>query len=232
MADSREQILGKVRRSLARTDEVSAGRQAALEQRSTQPPECTRPVLDADLVAHMLDRMRAVQMTVTKVRTLGDSPAAVQRYMRQHDLGDKVVAAPALSELPWPDSLSVRFGSAEGGDRVSVTPAFAAVAETGSIVLLSGADSPTTLNFLPDDHIVILTRDQVVAYMEDVWPLLRALPDGVPRAVNFNTGPSRTADIEQTIEIGAHGPRRMHVLLVESSARTRTPSRAGLADAT
>jgi L-lactate dehydrogenase complex protein LldG len=102
---------------------------------------------------------------------------------------------------------------------VSVTGAFAAIAETGTLMLLSGPSGPTTLNFLPDNHIVVLRASQLVGAYEEAWGRLRELygPGKLPRTVNLITGPSRTADIEQTIQLGAHGPRRLHILVVEDA---------------
>ena len=103
---------------------------------------------------------------------------------------------------------------------MSLTPCLAAIAETGTLMLVSGADTPTTLNFLPDTHIVVLRAGQVVAGYEDAWDLVRGRgaggdPPAWPRTVNLITGPSRTGDIEQRIQLGAHGPRRLHVVLVD-----------------
>ena len=81
-------------------------------------------------------------------------------------------------------------------------------------MLISGAETPTTLNFLPDTHIVVVRGEQVVAAYEDGWDRLRDR-GAIPRTVNFITGPSRTGDIEQRIELGAHGPRRLHIILVD-----------------
>jgi L-lactate utilization protein LutC len=100
------------------------------------------------------------------------------------------------------------------GDPTSVTPCFAAVAEAGGIVTLSGPDTPSTLNFVPDNHIVVVHASQVLRHLEDAWALLRARGAPMPRTVNIISGPSRTADIEQTIQLGAHGPRRLHILLL------------------
>ena len=123
---------------------------------------------------------------------------------------------PSLDDLPWDERplLRIRRGRAEAGDAVSLTPCFAAIAETGTLMLISGAATPTTLNFLPDTHIVLVHADQVVAAYEDGWDRLRSA-GAMPRAVNFITGPSRTGDIEQRIELGAHGPRRLHIILVD-----------------
>src|SRR3546814_21166695 len=110
-------------------------------------------------------------------------------------------------------------GKTEGQDVVSVTAAFAGIAETGKRMLHSGPERPTTLNFLPDTHIVVLRAGQVVGPYEDAWARLRqARRDAgrdFPRTVNLITGPSRTADIEQTVQLGAHGPRRLHIVIIE-----------------
>jgi len=122
---------------------------------------------------------------------------------------------PSLDDLPWDERplLRIRRGRAEAGDAVSLTPCFATIAETGTLMLISGAATPTTLNFLPDTHIVLVHADQVVAAYEDGWDRLRSA-GAMPRVVNFITGPSRTGDIEQRIELGAHGPRRLHIILI------------------
>jgi L-lactate dehydrogenase complex protein LldG len=128
---------------------------------------------------------------------------------------------PALDAIPWQARplLQVRRGRAEPGDAVSLTPCLAAVAETGTLMLVSGAETPTTLNFLPDTHIAVVHAGQVVASYEDGWDLVRGL-GAMPRTINLVTGPSRTGDIEQRIQLGAHGPRRLHVVLVDEPQAT------------
>jgi L-lactate dehydrogenase complex protein LldG len=162
-----------------------------------------------------------VQATVTRVSSPKAVPEAIARYLAAENLPAEMVMAPdaSLDAIPW-DSwplLRIRRGRAEADDRVSCTPCHAAIAETGTLMLISGARSPTTLNFLPETHIVLVRGDQVMATYEDGWDRLRAVQgtDGLPRTVNYITGPSRTADIEQRIELGAHGPRRLHIVLVE-----------------
>jgi len=86
-------------------------------------------------------------------------------------------------------------------------------------MLTSGAERPTTLNFLPETHIVVLQARDIAGCYEDAWDRLRASQAGeaLPRTVNLITGPSRTADIEQTIQLGAHGPRRLCIVLVDDA---------------
>src|SRR5207302_7322578 len=168
-----------------------------------------------------------VQTSVARVASQDEVPGEVARYLAAENLPAELVMAPdpGLETIPWDQRplLAIRRGRAEPGDAVSLTPCLAAVAETGTLMLVSGRDTPTTLNFLPDTHIVVLRAGQVVASYEDGWDLVRA-SQAWPRTVNLITGPSRTGDIEQTIQLGAHGPRRLHIVLVdETEAAANAP---------
>ena len=226
---ARDDILGGIRRSLGRGALTGASADATTERvaahrRNLIPARAA--ALDAagrvDLFVQMAE---AVQSTVARVAADSDVPGEVVRYLAAENLPAEVKIAPdpGLDALPWADRplLHIRRGKAEPGDAVSLTPCLAAVAETGTLMLISGEATPTTLNFLPDTHIVVLRAGQVVASYEDGWDLLRAQATdklwGLPRTVNFITGPSRTGDIEQRIELGAHGPRRLHVILVDGT---------------
>ncbi|MFK7860892.1 MAG: lactate utilization protein C [Granulosicoccus sp.] len=191
----------------------------------SQPPEVsarlqgahrhTLPHVDDDLVATLISTMESVLMSVVRLQSIDDCVSAVDWYLESEGIdvsaAGAVTVAPALGSIAWPGHYAK--GPATGVEKVSITPCIAAVAETGSIVTVSGEQTPATLNFLPETHIIVVRESQLVRHVDDVFPLLRSL-DLLPRAVNFVTGPSRTADIEQTLEIGAHGPRRMHVLLL------------------
>jgi L-lactate dehydrogenase complex protein LldG len=216
---ARDDILGGIRRSLGRREgegvDDPAARVAA-HRRNLIPMRAT--ALDAAGRAELFVAMaEAVQTTVARVASDGEVPGEVARYLAAENLPAELAMAPdpALDALPWAERplLRIRRGKADAGDAVSLTPCLAAVAETGTLMLVSGETTPTTLNFLPDTHIVVLRAGQIVASYEDGWDLLRER-DGLPRTVNFITGPSRTGDIEQKIELGAHGPRRLHVILV------------------
>lgn len=164
----------------------------------------------------------AVQATVEDAGSLADVPGLVSSYLRRHNLPQHIRHGedPALAGLPWAEgapSLEVARGPAQPADETSLSCAFAGVAETGTLVLISSPDNPTTLNFLPENHIVVLPRSAVTGSYEDAWDRLRQRfgEGAMPRTVNLITGPSRTGDIEQRIELGAHGPRRLHVILVD-----------------
>ncbi|HWB47861.1 MAG TPA: LUD domain-containing protein [Stellaceae bacterium] len=227
---ARDDILGGIRRSLGRgplagADAAALAEHVAAHRRNLVPARAT--ALDtARRVDLFVAMAQAVQTTVTRVAFERDVPREVARYLAAENLPAEIKMAPdpALDALPWSERplLQVRRGRAEPGDAVSLTPCLAAVAETGTLMLTSGEATPTTLNFLPDTHIVVLRAGQVVATYEDGWDLLRAQSAdklwGLPRTVNFITGPSRTGDIEQRIELGAHGPRRLHVIVVDGGA--------------
>lgn len=229
MSGAREEILAEIRKSLGRgsLDSAAAGE---LDRRMVEPPLHPRPQVREALVERFVDKLTSVTGTVARVGNLEDVPGAVSEYLQQQGLPAKLRVAPVLrDQFSWPGGIEVQSGIAEPKDVVSLTPCFAAVAETGTLVLLSSPDSPTTLNFLPEDHIVVVRSEQFVRYLEDIWPLLRALPDGMPRTVNLISGPSKTADVEQTIQYGAHGPRRLHVIVVGDGA-VRVKSGAAPAD--
>lgn len=226
MTDStgaRAQILGTIRKAKTKpaADTQSPDERIAAKRRGTIPAR-----VDKDhpaLVELFVDHATALSATVSRVDDESEVPGAVADYLAGENLPAAVRAAPdpVLQALPWDTrpALTVSYGRSHGADEVSLTPAFAAVAETGTLLLRSGADHPTTLNFLPDTHVVVLRASQVVGPYEEAWDQLRAAGP-IPRAVNFVSGPSRTADIEQTIQLGAHGPRRLHIILIQDSLPT------------
>lgn len=215
----RDIVLARIARALGRPDrvaEVSIDDQpAAVTHRINAPTRSTLPAVSGELVDTLITRMEAVLMSVVRLQSVEDCIAAVDWYLesQQIDVASEgsVTVSPELSGLAWPENY--RTGRASGVEKVSITPCRAAVAETGSVVTGTGPKTPSTLNFLPETHIIVVYESQVVRHVDDVFDVLRQAGE-LPRAVNFVTGPSRTADIEQTLEIGAHGPRRMHVLLV------------------
>ena len=224
MSGAKQQILAAVRRSLKR-QEPGAETRAELEARLKTPQPGLVPQrgqiphgAQLDLMEEMLTELSA---TVARLGDAAEVPQAVADYLKNENLPPKLRLAPRddLRALPWDSQplLEVAEGIAEAADSTSVTGAFAAVAETGTLVMASGPEAPVTLNFLPENHIVVLRASQVTGSYEEVWQRLRAVTGQgeMPRAVNMITGPSRTADIEQTIQLGAHGPRRLHVLLVD-----------------
>ena len=227
-AGGRDAILGSIRRSLGRgpLDEAA---QVALDERIARPKPNLVPartdISQDERVKLFTSMAEAVFATVDRVSGADAVPGAVADYLAQHNLPPALAMAPdpTLDAYPWGERpmLAIRRGRAEDADRVGVTGAVMGFAETGTLMMASGPDHPSTLNFLPETHIVVLPAERIGGAYEEGWAHLRAEggQDGdggfMPRTVNLVTGPSRTADIEQTITLGAHGPRRLHIVIVE-----------------
>lgn len=216
MSDARERVLANIRAALNREGPLEESVAAVLDARLERPRANVMPAVSGESVARFIAKMESVHAAVVRVATMDRVSEAVDAHLGQHGLSPDLVVAPdpELEAIPWSNRFAIERRAASGDDRVSVTGAFAGIAETGTLVLLSGPESPTTLNFLPDDHIVVLRADRIVTHMEDAWARLRRERGKMPRSVNFITGPSKTADVEQTIQEGAHGPRRLRVILV------------------
>jgi L-lactate dehydrogenase complex protein LldG len=219
---AREAMLARIRAKVAKEPEEA--RRAVVDQRLAQHPRNLIPERGIGDEAHRVrvftEMMQAVGGSVEIIDDIDDVPQAVADYLRNSNLPAHVRrgADPVIARLPWHrgGALEVVEGRAQDTDRASVTRAFAGVAESGTIIQVSGTDNPTTLNFLPEVHIVVLEASAIFASYEEAWTKLRDAygPGMMPRTVNMISGPSRTGDIEQTIVRPAHGPKNMHVIIV------------------
>ena len=178
-------------------------------------PAGPRPAVGSDLAGHFLAQALRMSDTVERVASRADVPAAIARYLDTHGIAREAIGWDTLQDLAWADA-GIVFAARppENLDKVGITGCFCAVAETGTLMLLSGIETFASASLLPETHIAIVEADRIVASMEDAFALARAERGELPRATNFISGPSRTADIEQTIVLGAHGPYRVHVVLV------------------
>jgi L-lactate dehydrogenase complex protein LldG len=158
---------------------------------------------------------------VTRVRDSEGVVKAIAVYLAKHELSSEIRLSeePVLVTLPWllAPWLKQSYGETSATDTIGLSRAIAGVAETGTLFLVSGAGNPTSLNFLPETHIVMVDEGDIVGCYEEAWGRLRALygEGTLPRTVNWISGPSRTADIEQTIIRGAHGPKRLFVVVLD-----------------
>lgn len=215
---SRDDILGRVRAGLHRNaGNAAVGREEMLSALSTRS-QGPKPSIDASPRA-LLERFRltseAQSSTVDIVAQESDVPAAIARYLADMKLPKSAVAWPSLAALDWAAAgLAVEGRGARDADLVGITGCFCAVAETGTLMMCSSPDTPAAVSLLPETHVAIVHAARILPYMEDAWALARKELGALPRAVNFISGPSRTGDIEQTIVLGAHGPYRVHLVIV------------------
>jgi L-lactate dehydrogenase complex protein LldG len=219
---SRDLVLGSIRRSLG-VSGTEAPRRQVTDDRLARHPRGVVPERGAQPPRRRVNLFRAMLAeasgTTEEVASLEDVPAAVAAYLRSKNLPQNVRRGgdPLLASIPWDreGTLEVTTGRSDGGQLASVSHAFRGVAETGTLVLTSGGDNPTTLNFLPEHHIVVLEAKDIVGDYESVWDALRKKVGAkMPRTVNWITGASRSADIEQVLLNGAHGPKGLHVIVV------------------
>ena len=227
---SRDAILGAIRAALgpdaAGRDAAAVDARLARHQPGLQPGRAQ--AAGEARIAQFVEWAEFVQTTVARVASLAEVPGAVAGYLAENNLPARARRAPdpALDAIPWERAplLELVPGVAVEEDAVSVTGAFAGIAETGTLMLASGPGHPSTLNSLPETHIVVLRAGQIVGGYDDAWARLRTAGKGqgdgqsgtvLPRTVLMVTGPSRSGDIEQTLQLGAHGPKRLHIVLVD-----------------
>lgn len=238
MTAARDAVLGRVRRSLGRDADRAATDRDATDRSATDRSNAERAVAErlsrraagpvpergrldrAARIALFIREAERVDVSIDTVADAGAVPGAVAAYLAGRNLPASVAVAPDpdLAAIPWDSqpTLATRTGAADPADPATVTGAFRGVAETGTLILQSGPRSPTGMNFLPDTHIVVMNADRLLGTFEEAWADLRAATgDTMPRAVNWITGPSRSADIEQTLLLGAHGPKRLHLVLID-----------------
>ena len=213
---ARANILNRIRAAQGRGGAPTPQERAAVAGYIKAHPQGPRPKSDWEPVARFRDRALSLASTLAEVPSLDSVPQAVAAYLASNSLPPAAVCWPEFGTLDWQGTgLAVDARAAGESDLVGITGCFCAIAETGTLMLLSGLDTPPGASLLPETHIAVVNVNRIVPGMEEAWTLLRAESGGVmPRAVSFISGPSRTADIEQTVTLGAHGPYRVHIILL------------------
>jgi L-lactate dehydrogenase complex protein LldG len=214
---SRAKILAKVACALHAAPEPTRG--LAVEARLAEPlraPALARTrVSKADLAALFKSYLSAQGVDLIELDAASDIPAAIARYLSACGLPVRLRSGrnPYFEQLPWASvpALTYKTGPARPDDIAGLSLALAGVAETGTLVLASGPRDPVTLAFVPDAHVVVVSRATIVGSYEDACALIEG---PLPRTINLISGPSRTGDIGGRIVMGAHGPRRLAVLIV------------------
>jgi len=169
------------------------------------------PAIATDPVTVFVAKARAVHTEIRILESPDGIPAAVADILRAHNLAARVHLAPD-SDITGLEALTI-LRDPPGPDDVAVTRAPLAIAETGTLVQPAREASPASWHFRPGLEIAILKSSDIVAHFEDA--LKRLKTQAFPPTINLITGPSRTGDIEQTLELGAHGPKALAVLVIK-----------------
>ena len=212
---SRESILARIRARQGKGPVPTAAEREAVRSHIRAHPVSARPRMEWEPVARFRERALGLSSTVDEVETLAAVPTAVSRYLEANALPRAAVIWAELTALDWRSAgIEVATREARDTDLIGITGAFCAIAETGTLMTLSGRDTPAAVSLLPETHVAVVMKSRIVRGMEEAWQLARTELGRLPRSVNFISGPSRTADIEQTVTLGAHGPYRVHIILV------------------
>jgi len=188
---------------------VRAGRRAEL------PPRYDLPAWPHERVAEFAARARSTAAEVHEIAEIDDAPEAIWNILASRNAA-RHVHIPQNSpahELPWHRAPGLTLTNERpSGSDAAVSLADWGIAETGTLVFFSGERNPSSWHFLPGLEFVLVRRELILPRFENVIDSL-SREGAIPATVNLVTGPSRTADIEQTIERGAHGPRDLCILI-------------------
>lgn len=218
MSKAREQIFAAIRRNkAARMPASGTGQLIDATQANTLPAKAClsgQPLMDL-----FEQQLLASAATLTTVTTLSQVPEAVGDFIGSLEQADnRCFANGDMAQLHWSTApaLSVSAAPQDYDRAICISRGYRGIAETGSVVLLSQAGLSSASYFLPECLIVVLPRAGIIASQEALWANLRQRSSTLPRTVNLVTGPSRTGDIEQKIVLGAHGPKQLHVIVVDN----------------
>jgi len=182
-------------------------------------PRYALPVWSGDTVPQFAAKARATAAEVCEIARMEDAPEAIWSLLAAKSAAPQihVLRNGIVNALPWQRAPGLTLmADRPSGSATAVSIADFGIAETGTLVFCSGERSASSWHFLPGREIVLIAREAIVPRFEDVIEVL-ARQSSMPATVNLVTGPSRTADIEQTIERGAHGPRELCILVVAES---------------
>lgn len=213
---ARENILARIRSQSGKPGTTSETELAAVRTHIARHQRGPVPTFAMyDPVAHFIEECARLTTTLAEVTGLDAVPHEVARYIAAASLKARCAGWQEFSTLDW-QIAGIEFDNraALPTDMIGVTGCFCAIGETGTLLLLGAPSTPKSTALLPETHICIVKKSRMVATMEDAFALMRNEIGEPPRATFFVSGPSRTADIEQTIVIGAHGPYRVHVILI------------------
>ncbi len=215
---SKEQVFRDIHLALGQmsdTNRETIDRKFAQVRKSLTPV----PVVDGVLLDRFIEKHSAVNGTFHIVSSFAEVPKAVERYLTKHELPTRFVTSQAeiIDKLDWPEEWLIENRSANKADLVSVTSALCVIAETGTIVVASSSQVSSTHMYLPDNHIVVFDVGQLVRHLDDALQVGSEYILDKARGFHMITGPSKTADVEQTIQYGAHGPRRLHTIILDAN---------------
>jgi len=226
LGEPRDDFLARVRAALRRGHPIAPPPPPTPLPPSLEPARLVSPASTADLADLFAARAQAVGMRITRT-TDADLSARLAALLTQ--LGIRS-AATSLTPGPLADAVHAALRAADCAPiprpaeptldhhypaDAGITDAHAAIAESGSIVLRSGPHHSRGTHLVPPIHIALLRATQILPDLLDLAPTLAAASSPLPSCTLIITGPSKTADIEGILVTGIHGPREVHILLID-----------------
>ena len=199
---ARDRILSRIRR--------------ASEGQNPPEPQRLKPTIaqgeGSEAVEQFIRQAEAINATTSRIESLEDLPKALAAELRNRNLPAQIrTGEDSTFDCDW-GTVERSIGPGRIDEPATLTRAHLGVAETGQLVFASGPDNPVTLNFLGETHFAVVNASDIVGGLEDLWTEWRKR--GLdPRTVNLIAGPSRSADIGQTLQLGAHGPVALHIFV-------------------
>ena len=191
---------------------------AMLQRQPAFPPTDDNAIMPpplaplSDLTDSFVDVCKKNGNEVRMLDDIAALPAAVAGYLRQHELPSQLVCDDTLLGMAWGDfGVDATCRAAKDGDTCGATRIIAADARTGAMLQTSETAHRLTINLLPPHYVAIVHAADILSDLAAVW---RRTPQPLPRCCHLVCGPSRTADIEQTLTLGMHGPVAVLVAVI------------------
>jgi L-lactate dehydrogenase complex protein LldG len=212
MSRARDDILAGIRTRLgvsarSPTDALAAERARLL------PPAFVRTA--PDLAVLFMEKLKTTAAGISLLPSVAGLPQHIAELLHERGLPPVLHLAeePVLRALGWQGAgIQLRDGLELMRSGTVVSGGAAGVAETGSLLITTAGPTQPEHNLFAELHVVVIERSRIVATIEDAWCVATAA--GVPRGILFVSGPSRTGDIEMTLELGVHGALAVHVVLI------------------
>ncbi len=207
---ARAQILARIRAGLASV----ASHPVATAVRSPETAD------HGVVIARFRQHAHEAAATTERIPAFTDIPASVARYLRGLELPTQALIADDIRALGGfrerPDELTVIDRPLRPDGDAVVTGCYAGVADAGAVVTVSAAGYPVAMNFLAETHVAVVPANRIFADHDALWACFDdEFGDARPRMMNWIVGPSRTADLGVPSKLGAHGPARVHLLIVD-----------------
>ncbi len=225
MNNSREQILHIIRKGLKGALNEMPMRDSMPFQKEAQEVQRISIEAQDELRAQFIDELTNVNTNVIEAINESRIKNSMQALIKEKDIKSfSIWESLFLKEIKLKQELKVaglKLITAKNKNRIAesdigITEVDYAIADTGTLVLLTNKNQPRSVSLLPPMHLAIVRQETLVRNINDLFVILKSkLQEGThtTNCMTFITGPSRTADIELNLTLGVHGPKELYVMI-------------------